>query len=187
MASVGPRGTADVGYNNTYGLNDRTGRAWVEVTGGLIGICNDSTDRSQNLYGNVYGACRGRSGVGLHGNDWSTFTYVHNAKVIVNYSNSALPNVGAETAYGTQHITGNVFGGGNNGHVNNSTSVTITRGRIGSHGAMGYGSLEGNVFVGRAGDLFGAISETSGKSLTYGPDTQAFVDTFGKGNRCYFK
>ena len=152
LASVGPRGTADVGYNNTYGLNDRTGRAWVEVTGGLIGICNDSTDRSQNLYGNVYGAGRGRSGVGLHGNDWSTFTYVHNAKVIVNYSNSALPNVGAETAYGTQHITGNVFGGGNNGHVNNNTSVTITRGRIGSHGAMGYGSLEGNVFGGGSGE-----------------------------------
>ena len=152
LASVGPRGTADVGYNNTYGLTDRIGRAWVEVTGGLIGICNDSTDRSQNLYGNVYGACRGRSGVGIYGNDWSTFTYVHNAKVIVNYSNSALPNVGAETAYGTQHITGNVFGGGNNGHVNNSTSVTITRGRIGSHGAMGYGSLEGNVFGGGSGE-----------------------------------
>ena len=152
LASVGPRGTADVGYNNTYGLNDRTGRAWVEVTGGLIGICNDSTDKTQNLYGNVFGAGRGRSGVGIHGNDWSTFTYVHNAKVIVNYSNSALPNVGAETAYGTQHITGNVYGGGNNGHVNNSTSVTITRGRIGSHGAMGYGSLEGNVFGGGSGE-----------------------------------
>ena len=54
-------------------------------------------------------------------------------------------------------------------------------------GSSSLPTLEGNVFVGRAGDLFGAISETSGKSLTYGPDTQAFVDTFGKGNRCYFK
>ena len=54
-------------------------------------------------------------------------------------------------------------------------------------GSSSLPTLEGNVFVGRAGDLFGAISETSGKSLTYGPETQAFVDTFGKGNRCYFK
>ena len=54
-------------------------------------------------------------------------------------------------------------------------------------GSSSLPTLEGNVFVGRTGDLFGTISETSGKSLTYGPDTQAFVDTFGKGNRCYFK
>ncbi len=42
------------------------------------------------------------------------------------------------------------------------------------------------MFVGRTGDLFGTISDTSGKSLKYGPDAQAFVDKFGKGNRCYF-
>ena len=152
MASVGPRASI-AGYNNTYGLGDHNGRTWVEVTGGLIGICIDSTDRDQNYYGSVYGAGRGRSGVDIdYGNDWTGFTFVHNAKVIINYSNTALPNVSAETAYGTQHIVGNVFGGGFNGHVNNSTSVTITRGRIGSHGAMGYGSLEGNVFGGGCGE-----------------------------------
>ena len=152
MASVGPR-ISTLGYNNTYGLGDHNGRTWVEVTGGLIGICIDSTDRDQNYYGSVYGAGRGRSGVDIdYGNDWTGFTFVHNAKVIINYSNTALPNVSAETAYGTQHIVGNVFGGGFNGHVNNSTSVTITRGRIGSHGALGYGSLEGNVFGGGCGE-----------------------------------
>ena len=152
MASVGPR-ISTLGYNNTYGLGDHNGRTWVEVTGGLIGICIDSTDRDQNYYGSVYGAGRGRSGVDIdYGNDWTGFTFVHNAKVIINYSNTALPNVSTETAYGTQHIVGNVFGGGFNGHVNNSTSVTITRGRIGSHGALGYGSLEGNVFGGGCGE-----------------------------------
>lgn len=154
IASVGPRGAlADVGYNNTYSLNDHTGRTWVEVTGGLIGICIDSTDRNSNYYGSVYGAGRGRAGVGIrYGNEWDRYTYVHNAKVIINYSNTALANVRAETAYGNQHITGNVYGGGDNGHVNNSTSVTITRGRIGSNGTMGYGSLEGNVFGGGSGE-----------------------------------
>ncbi len=53
-------------------------------------------------------------------------------------------------------------------------------------GSSSLPKLEGNVFVGRTGDLFGTISDTSGKSLKYGPDAQAFVDKFGKGNRCYF-
>ena len=52
----------------------------------------------------------------------------------------------------TNYITGNVYGGGYNGHVNNSTYVTVTKGKIGTHGAMGYGSLEGNVFGGGCGE-----------------------------------
>jgi len=46
--------------------------------------------------------------------------------------------------------------------------------------------LEGNVFIGREGDLFGTVSDVSGKALKCGLDTQAFVDKFGKGNRCCF-
>ena len=65
--------------------------------------------------------------------------------------------------------------------------IQVCSGLKNPDGSSSLPTLEGNVFVGRTGDLFGAISETSGKSLTYGPDTQAFVDTFGKGNRCYFK
>ncbi|MBR4654311.1 MAG: right-handed parallel beta-helix repeat-containing protein [Kiritimatiellae bacterium] len=53
-------------------------------------------------------------------------------------------------------------------------------------GSSSLPKLEGNIFVGRVGDLFGAISDTSGESLVYGPGTQAFVDGFGKGNKCYF-
>ncbi len=46
--------------------------------------------------------------------------------------------------------------------------------------------LTDNVIIGRAGDQFGSISDTSAERLTYGPQTQAFVDGFGKGNRCLF-
>ena len=46
--------------------------------------------------------------------------------------------------------------------------------------------LEGNVFYGRVGQQFGVISDQSNKRLKYGPETQAFVDTFGPGNRCLF-
>ena len=44
--------------------------------------------------------------------------------------------------------------------------------------------MEGNVIVGRKGGDFGCISETSGKTLKYGPEIQAYVDAFGPGNRC---
>ena len=46
--------------------------------------------------------------------------------------------------------------------------------------------LEGNVFLGRTGQRFGLISDKSNDRLPYGPETQAFVDTVGKGTTCYF-
>lgn len=41
-----------------------------------------------------------------------------------------------------------------------------------------------NVIIGRKGDAFGCISETSGASIVYGPETEAYVNAFGTGNRC---
>ena len=146
LASVGNDGA--VGYKNTTG---RKGRAWVEVTGGRIGIYaapvkNSDGSYSPNpnsLYGSVFGAGRGRPGVGIaYGNDWTRYTYVSNTNVVINYN----------TIDNNNYITGNVFGGGNNGHVNNSTSVTVHSGRIGSDGNKGFGSLEGNVFGGGRGE-----------------------------------
>ena len=146
LASVGKDGA--VGYKNTIG---REGRAWVEVTGGRIGIYaapvkNSDGSYSPNpnsLYGSVFGAGRGRPGVGIaYGNDWTRYTYVSNTNVVINYN----------TIDNNNYITGNVFGGGNNGHVNNSTSVTVHSGRIGSDGDKGFGSLEGNVFGGGRGE-----------------------------------
>ncbi len=43
-----------------------------------------------------------------------------------------------------------------------------------------------NVIIGREGDQFGAISDTSGERIAYDLNTQAFIDGFGKGNRCLF-
>ena len=145
LASVGP--DEKVGYKNTdvaLATQAQPGRSWVDVTGGLIGIVNDPADSSKNLYGNVYGAGRGGAGVGIaNGNDWDAVTFVSNAVVRINYTDA--PSA-------TNYITGNVYGGGYNGHVNNSTYVTVTKGKIGTHGAMGYGSLEGNVFGGGCGE-----------------------------------
>ena len=64
--------------------------------------------------------------------------------------------------------------------------IQVCSGLRNPDGSSSLPALEDNVFVGRTGDLFGTVSETSGKNLAYGPDTQAFVAAFGAGNRCYF-
>ena len=179
LASVGNDGA--VGYKNTTG---RKGRAWVEVTGGRIGIYaapvkNSDGSYSPNpnsLYGSVFGAGRGRSGVGIaYGNDWTRYTYVSNTNVVINY----------DTIDNNNYITGNVFGGGNNGHVNNSTSVTVHSGRIGSDGNKGFGSLEGNVFGGGRGEeryeayrrnASGKYCDANGTAVTFN-DVIAAEDT----------
>ncbi len=43
-----------------------------------------------------------------------------------------------------------------------------------------------NVLIGRTGQQLGNISDSTSKRLTYGPETPAFLDKFGKGNRCMF-
>lgn len=136
-----------MGYQNVD-VASSAGRAWVDINGGLIGIYV-AGDTLHSQYGSVYGASRGRPGIGIvNGNDWSQFAFVTNTVVNINYSNTALPDVSAEAATGTQHIVGNVYGGGNNGHVNNSSYVTVIRGRIGSNGD----SFEGNVYGGGSGE-----------------------------------
>ncbi len=158
LASVGRQ--TGVGYvNTTPTLTSPEGRSWVDVTGGLIGIVIDATDSSQNLYGNVFGAGRGRAGVGImYGNCWDSATCVTNAVVRINYT---------DAPSSTNYITGNVYGGGYNGHVNNSTDVRITKGKIGTAGDRNYGSLEGNVFGGGCGeDRYEAYLTRDGKYIT---------------------
>jgi hypothetical protein len=44
--------------------------------------------------------------------------------------------------------------------------------------------LEGNVFIGRAGAVFGKIAETPAGDRVCDTNTPAFLATFGPGNRC---
>ena len=135
-------------------VTQKTGRAWVEVSGGLIGIYalptySNETGWTANpaaLYGSVYGGGRGQSGHDLEKkNYYASFGYVNNTVVEIKYA-----SVDAD-ATGTNHIVGNVFGGGNNGHVKNSTNVKVTGGRIGIDGDKDFGDLEGNIFGGGNG------------------------------------
>jgi hypothetical protein len=64
--------------------------------------------------------------------------------------------------------------------------VQICSGLKNLDGASSLPVMEGNVFIGRAGCLFGNISETTNKLLSYDEKSQKLLDSFGKGNRCLF-
>lgn len=169
IASVGRDG--GVGFKP---FDNTKGGTSVTVTGGLIGVYAAPTDNGANAnprytvnpnatYGSVYGGGRGLPGTSLDGkNNYTNMAYVNNTAVTINYSSVD------DSPSGTNHIVGNVFGGADNGSVNNSTSVTITGGRIGSDGNKDFGSLDGNVFGGGRGE---------GTYRTYRPDTSTEIDT----------
>ena len=64
--------------------------------------------------------------------------------------------------------------------------VQICAGLKNLDGSSSLPTMADNVFVGRAGQQFGMVSDTSDRRETYGPGTQAYVDRFGPGNRCVF-
>lgn len=118
MASVGTR--ADDGLG--------TGTTLVNVTGGTLGSA--STDA---LYGgNVYGSSRGRANDPAEPTlDFADMAYAH----------STLVNIGTEEGTATPTVYGNVYGGGEAGHVDyGGTQVNILS-----------GTVQGSVFGGGRG------------------------------------
>lgn len=92
------------------------GTANVSVTGGTIG---DNVIAHDN--GHVFGAGRG-----VPGGNYFKYNYVNHANVIIKDS------INNNSIVSTPNIYGSVFGGGENGHVYDSTKVTINGGTIGT-------------------------------------------------------
>ena len=118
MASVGTR--ADDGLG--------TGTTLVNVTGGTLGSASTNA-----LYGgNVYGSSRGRANdPAVPTLDFADMAYAH----------STLVNIGTEAGTATPTVYGNVYGGGEAGHVDyGGTTVNIKS-----------GTVKGNVFGGGMG------------------------------------
>lgn len=116
-----------------------TGLAQIVISGGEIGTQDDDG----NMHGNVFGSSRG-----LAGAEFKDIAYVHNTDVTV---------TGANTI-----IKGSLFGGGENGHVNQNTKVTVNNGSIGVTEGNQY---KGNVYGGGRGidlDPNGETSPTAG-------------------------
>ena len=88
----------------------------VTVTGGTIGNYIIADDN-----GHVFGAGRG-----VAGGEFFQYNYVNHANVIIKDS------IDNNVVVSTPTIYGSVFGGGENGHVYDSTKVTIEGGTIGT-------------------------------------------------------
>ena len=111
---------ASVGDHNNAQQIDTTGNITVEITGGTIGV-------NGNNNGHVFGAGRG-----VPGSDFVKYNYVNHTNVHI--SDSALVN-------------GSVFGGGENGHVYDSTQVIVSGGTIGSPLACYYDSSHDTIIT----------------------------------------
>ena len=124
-------------YKFVYAPN--TGTATVNVTGGRIGvtgkdIINGSSEKLDN--GDIYG---GGKGIAADRYVEAHYANVNNTVVTVNISSEATAaNYKENGLNGYACITGALYGGGENGHVNNNTSITITNGLIG-HAVYGGG------------------------------------------------
>jgi hypothetical protein len=133
------------------------GTTTVTVSGGTVGPDNlDPTNI--NGHGNVFGG-----GLGMAGRDYSNFAYVNTANVTIS-------NTGT--------VRGSVFGGGENGHVQGNTSVTISGGTVGvrlPHDLRDISSDAGSSNPVYAGNVYGGgrgvdhtavgnhLSETAGR------------------------
>ena len=123
-----------------------TGKATINITGGRIG-----TTGSDN--GDVFGGTRGEAGDRY---DLAPFANVKETEVIVDYTVPATkadlaiieniengqPKFSLRLKEGVNAIAGSVYGGSENGHVNENTKVDIRNGLIG-HSIYGGGKGKG--------------------------------------------
>lgn len=96
---------------------DGTGDAVVTITGGHIGTAANPT-----LSGDVYGSARGEAGDRYV---FNRLANVRTATVTVNYTDPS------DDITGNNVIVGSVYGSGENGHVYDSTIVTLENGLVG--------------------------------------------------------
>ena len=125
MASVGTASIVKKHVTDTFALSwpyeyqheDGTGNAVVVITGGHIGTAANPSES-----GDVYGSARGEAGDRYV---YNRLANVRTATVTVNYGNPS------DDITGNNVIVGSVYGSGENGHVYDSTIVTLNSGFIG--------------------------------------------------------
>ena len=127
MASVGTASIIDTNKNSSssfalswpykYQHVLGTGDAVVLITGGHIGTAANPSES-----GDVYGSARGEAGDRYV---YNRLANVRTATVTVNYGNPS------DDITGNNVIVGSVYGSGENGHVYDSTQVTLKKGLVG--------------------------------------------------------
>lgn len=123
MASVGKGNYHGYGEKDIDSADHRanSGKAIVQIYGGTVGT--DGTDN-----GHVYGSSKGITFV----NVTKTPRINYSRDFFLGYVNTTDVTIGkADSAASNPRIYGNVFGGGENGHVRYDTRVTVNNGEIG--------------------------------------------------------
>ena len=157
-----------------------TGKATINVTGGRIGIPGKDADMDN---GDIYGGAKGKGGETY---EMAHLANVRETEININYDNLNVTPANYKKAANTnaEHgcITGAVYGGSENGHVNGNTHVTLTKGLIGHAiygGGKGKGKYNGN-YVLTAGKVYG----NTYIDVNAANNTDAYVvrSVFGGGN-----
>ena len=119
-------------WPNVFTFVEPTGYAHIDITGGRIGTMG-------SYDGDVFGGARGEAGdrytMARYGN-------VRTAVITINYPATATPAQALDTFDVHECITGSVYGGAENGHINDSTFITLTNGLVG-HALYGGGKGKG--------------------------------------------
>ena len=138
------------GDNAWHFLN--SGKTTVNLFGGQVGSATVGFDPKDQLpYGSVFGGSRGTAAMDV-GNKSPRYKYVPD--FYLGYVNKTVVNIGGTSETGAvtgdgPTIYGSVYGGGQDGHVRNSTEVKIFKGSI---------SGQTSDAAGRSGHVFGAGS-----------------------------
>ena len=126
-----------------------SGKATVNLLGGTVGStgAGNETDYDEDgiPHGSVFGGSRGKAAASCKRSP--RYRYVPD--FFLGYVNKAIVNIGGTSASDGPTIYGSVYGGGQDGHVRNSTEVKINKGSV-----LGMAS-DG---MGRSGNVFGAGS-----------------------------
>ena len=126
--NVRPNGLTDADEEYYYNYWDDTvnrGRCIVEVLGGTVGTPGGLKDDLPT--GNVFGACRGQAPRQVEPTLTNRWWYV--PEYYLGYVNTSYVTIGTAGAGPT--IYGSVYGGAQDGHVRNSTTVIVNNGTIG--------------------------------------------------------
>ena len=129
-----------------------SGKTTVTIYGGTVGsdgFGDASTNADGIPYGSVFGGSRGRSAASCKRSP--RYRYVPN--FFLGYTNKSIVNIGGSSSSDIDAtgptIKGSIYGGGQDGHVRNSTEVHIYKGNITGQDVDA---------AGRSGNVFGAGS-----------------------------
>ena len=144
---------------NVYGGGEMAtvdGNTYVNISNGIVGP-DDLDPVDIDGHGDVFGG-----GLGKAGANYSTFAFVTNANVTL--------------SGGT--VRGSVFGGGENGHVSNNTSVEVSGGVVGVRIPYAYRNISSD--AGSSNPVYAGNVYGGGRGVDHTANGTSFSETAGR-------